>query len=216
VFRNRLTGAEGSKTANTIPVNLFGYNRYVNLVGNILGTPGHHEVYETSQASGVRGQANNSIYVLGFSGVLESTTRSIPYDPLVASTLLRWGNYDYASGQARWVSTEIPRGVTVPSRVLPASLFLAGRPSWWAAAIPWPAIGPDVSGGQDPAGHAHKIPAQACYDGTPKKPDGTLSFAPARCYGTASSIPGTGNGNGNNNGNGGRSAPSAPANLTVQ
>jgi hypothetical protein len=218
VFRNRLTGAEGSKTANTIPVNLFGYNRYVNLVGNVLGTPGHHEVYETSHASGVRGQANSSIYVLGFSGVLESTTRSIPYDPLVVSTLLRWGNYDYATGQARWVSAEIPRGVTAPpSRALPPSLFLASRPSWWAAAIPWPAIGPDVFGGQDPAGHAHKIPAQACFDGTLKKADGTLSFSAPRCYGAASGGPGNGNGNGsgNGNGNGGGQAPSAPSNLKV-
>ena len=137
-----------------------------------------------------------------------------------AHALLRWGNFDYASGQARWVAAEIPRGVTVPpSRVLPPSLFLASRPSWWAAAIPWPAIGPDVFGGQDPAGHAHRIPAQVCFDGTPKKADGTLSFSAPRCYGTASggigSGSGSGNGNGNGNGNGARQAPDVPSNLKI-
>ena len=32
VFRNRLAGTEGAKAANTIPLNLFGYNRFVNVV----------------------------------------------------------------------------------------------------------------------------------------------------------------------------------------
>jgi hypothetical protein len=51
LFRNRLTGTEGTKTANTIPVNIFAYNRFVNVIGNVLGMPGHHHVYESSRSS---------------------------------------------------------------------------------------------------------------------------------------------------------------------
>jgi hypothetical protein len=49
--------------------------------------------------------------------------------------------------------------------------------------MPWPAIGPDVTGGQDPAGHAHKIPAQVCYETSAMNGDGTLSFNADSCYG---------------------------------
>ena len=200
LFRNRLTGTEGTKTANTVPVNVFGYNRFVNVIGNVLGTPGHHQVYESSRAaSATRGQPNRSIYVLGYSGVGEGTTRSIPYDPLVTKTILRWGNFDYATKQTRWNADEVPSDVTTPlGRSLPPSLFLSSRPPWWRD-MPWPAIGPDVTGGQDPAGHVHKIPAQACYDASTKKTDGTLSFNPTVCYGSRISSP-----------------PSAPTNLIVR
>jgi hypothetical protein len=200
VFRNRLTGIEGTKTSNTIPVNVFGYNRYVNLVGNVLGTAGHHQTYETSRtASTPGGQPNRSIYVLGFSGVLDSSSGTIPYDPLVVKTMLRWGNFDFATNQARWVQSELPDDVAAPaSRTLPPSLFLDARPSWWRA-VAWPPIGPDVTGGQEAAGHAHKIPAQACYEATARKADGTLSFNAGACYGKGKTI-----------------APSPPTNLVTQ
>ena len=200
LFRNRLTGTEGAKTANTIPVNVFAYNRFVNAIGNVLGTPGHHQVYESSHApSATRGQPNRSIYVLGYSGVGEAAAGSIPYDPLVTKTMLRWGNFDYATKQTRWNADEIPSDVTMPlGRSLPPSLFLSSRPSWWRD-MPWPAIGPDVTGGQDPNGHAHKIPAQACYDASTRRSDGTLSFNPGVCYGPRISSP-----------------PSAPTNLIVR
>jgi hypothetical protein len=200
VFRNRLTGTEGTKTSNTIPVNVFGYNRYVNLVGNVLGTPGHHQTYEVSRvASSPAGQPNRSIYVLGFSGVLDSSSGSIPYDPLVVKTMLRWGNFDFATNQARWVPSELPEDVAAPaSRALPPSLFLDGRPGWWGS-VAWPPIGPDVTGGQDANGHAHKIPAQTCYEATARKADGTLSFDAAACYGKGKTI-----------------APSPPTNLITR
>jgi len=200
LFRNRLTGSEGAKTANTIPVNVMAYNRFVNVIGNVLGTPGHHQLYESSQAaSATRGQPNRSIYVLGYSGVLESAAGRLPYDPLVTKSMLRWGNFDYATRQVRWNADEVPSDISTPlPRTLPPSLFLEARPPWWRD-MPWPAIGPDVTGGQDPPGHAHKIPAQACYEAGTKKSDGTRSFNPSVCYGARISSP-----------------PSAPTNLIVR
>jgi hypothetical protein len=41
---------------------------------------------------------------------------------------------------------------------LPASLYLASKPSWFGK-VTFPPIGPDVSG------HANKIPAQIRYEG---------------------------------------------------
>ena len=181
VFRNRLSGTEGTKTSNTIPVNLFGYNRYVNVVGNVLGTAGHHQTYEHSQAS-ASGSADRSVYVLGFSGVGNSSAAGLPYDSLVPSTLVRWGNFDFATNQSRWNSAELAQGVPLPSsQAMPPSLFLSARPSWWGT-TPWPAIGPDVIGGPDGAGHVHKIPAQTCYERARRSTDGTLAFNSTACY----------------------------------
>jgi hypothetical protein len=66
------------------------------------------------------------------------------------------------------------------TQALPNSFYLSGKPSWWTVA-PWPAIGPDISGGADPTGHAYKIPAHACYDISPKT-GGILNFSAANCY----------------------------------
>jgi hypothetical protein len=204
VFRNRLTGTEGTKTSNTIPVNLFGYNRFVNIVGNVLGTAGYHQTYEFSQAASA-GSTDRSIYVLGYSGVGSSSSAGLPYDSKVLSTLLRWGNFDVTAGGTQWKASEVPSGVTLPpSNAIPPSLFLASRPGWWGA-MPWPAIGPDVTGGPDGGGYAYAIPAQACFRASGRKSDGTLTFDPKACYPeTASTMPA------------GQGAPSAPVNFTVR
>jgi hypothetical protein len=187
LFRNRITGTEPGKTqGNTAVVNVWGYNRLVNLVGNVLGTPGYHRVYENSRTpSGTPGSPDRSVYLLGYTGIEERTP--LGYDPLVVSTMLRWGNYDYATRQTRWSATEVPIGHPLPTTNLPPSMFLSSRPAWWGV-HPWPAIGPDVTGGADEAGHAHKIPAQDCFERTPRNADGTLAFRPTDCYG-ADSVP---------------------------
>jgi hypothetical protein len=138
-------------------------------------------VYEDS-STGTPGAPERSVYVLGYSGVLESNVAGMSYDPAVGGTLFRWGNYDYVTSQARWSAAEVPPGTGVPSsQILPASLFLFGRPAWWGT-VTWPAIGPDVSGGADPAGHAHKIPAQLCYESSARDADGLLTFNAQSCY----------------------------------
>jgi hypothetical protein len=201
VFRNQFTGFEPGKIGQTNPLILMAHSRYANVVGNVLGTPGYHTVYEDSQA-GNTVLPDKSIYLLGWSAVQGGTDSAIPYDSLVRSTLLRWGNYDYASGQARWDPNEIPAGQPVPAATLPPSLYLSARPGWWGA-MPWPPVGPDVVGGQDSAGRAHRNPAQVCYNVSPKNSDGTLIFNASTCY--------TGG-----TGNPGNPAPSAPANLRIQ
>jgi len=52
-----------------------------------------------------------------------------------------------------------------------ASFYLSAQPSWWRTpwgTPPWPAIGPDVTGGDisnsPTGGHAWKIPARLCFE----------------------------------------------------
>ncbi len=89
------------------------------------------------------------------------------------------GNYDNIGASTSWVA-----GVT---RVLPASLYLKGKPAWWGS-MPFPATGPDVSGGPGPGGHSYGNPAWACYlkvmGGSDGGAGGPLEFNAARCYGT--------------------------------
>jgi hypothetical protein len=90
-------------------------------------------------------------------------------------TTMRWGNYDTVNAAVRWLSGEVPSGISlypnpVPAtQTLPASFFLNSRPSWWATSHgtpPWPPIGPDVTNGNIPgvAGYANKIPSELCYE----------------------------------------------------
>ncbi len=68
-------------------------------------------------------------------------------------------------------STASPYAVSVPSsESLPASFFLSGEPSFWETAYgtpPWPAIGPDVSGGSGAGGYAYPNPAELCWTNEP-------------------------------------------------
>jgi hypothetical protein len=116
-------------------------------------------------------------------------------DPLVAKTLMRWGNYDTANGAARFEPSEVPSGIgkyanAVPAtRTLPASFYLAAKPSWWPASKAWPPVGPDVTGGNIAGlnGHANTIPAEDCYHhamGGPADGSGNvLTFSASSCYG---------------------------------
>ena len=199
-FRNRFAGWQQGKSANTIPMNLFAYSRFYNLIGNVLGTAGYHTIYESSSG-------DTAIFRLG--------PGPVGTDSRVAATLMRWGNYDTVTGTSRFAASEVPSGLAqfanaVPTtQALPASLYLSGRPAWWATSwgtAPWPAIGPDVSNGNIAGwgGHANRIPARLCYDNTSVDTaygaGNVKRFNADACYAQS----------------GGGGVPSPPTNLTVQ
>ena len=196
-FRNYFTGLEPGKSRATVPINLYAFTRYSNVVGNVLGTAGFHNNYEWNVSGSNK---DTSIYNLG------SGNSNAPSDSLVKTTLMRWGNYDTVTGTARFVASEVPSGIgpysnPVPANNnLPASLYLSGKPSWWGNSIPWPPIGPDVTGGSGPGGHAHKVPAHVCYDNT-SKTNGILNFNANNCYGSSTTPP--------------PPPPSAPTNVRI-
>jgi hypothetical protein len=192
-FRNQMIGWDTGMVKQTDPIQLYTFSRYFNFVGNVLGKPGFHTNYEDLPPQGVEG--NTSIYVLGWSGNGGGVS-VLKNDPLTASTAMRWGNFDTVTKRAHWDASEVTSGLAalanpVPKdHRLPASFYLPGKPSWWGS-MPWPAIGPDVSGGTDPTGHVYANPAEVCYRTCPPDPSypedisglRILIFNAARHYG---------------------------------
>ncbi len=217
-FRNYWTGMDtgGTKSAQTVPVQIYAGSRYVNLIGNVLGKAGYHTTYQTAAPSstdcGSSGKGNVSIYDIGYSS--EMGTRYAPLgicpnglganfqinnDTLAVTSLMRWGNYDTVNAAVRFVSAEVPSGLSpygnpVPAnQTLPSSFYLSAKPGWWGSSIPWPAIGPDVTGGTGPGGHVYLNPAASCYlnvmNGRTDGSSGPLAFDPGTCYSADSGPP---------------------------
>src|SRR5215475_10451738 len=183
-LRNYFTGFNPNFGVNGDAVWLDRLAYYYNVVGNVLGSASQSPAAYT-------GCDTPAIYRLGYPNLGNCSTA--PWDgfspaggypdPKVAATLLRWGNYDYFNKATRFVTSEIPAGVTVPTdQVIPNSYSYSGRPAWWPTSIAWPPIGPDVAGGNgDTSGHVNKIPAQACWESRNLLTGG--SFNASACYG---------------------------------
>jgi hypothetical protein len=218
LFRNYLlgrdTGAQ-TKTMMTNSIYVHAFNRFFNFVGNVVGTAGYHTHYEHLPTSSIdpgdAAYSNLSIYSVGWSanmGTYWSGPPAIPNDSLTATGMMRWGNYDTVTNAVRWDASEVPSGLSQyansvpPDHNLPPSIYLSSKPDWWPATIPWPPIGPDVTGGNVSGlgGHVYKIPARVCYDNTAKDANGILLFNANTCHGSG----GTG------------SAPASPKNLRIR
>jgi hypothetical protein len=165
-FRNMLVGWQTGKTSATFPIMMRDYIRAFNVVGNVMGQPGYHnqyQAYATSTSGGI-GAANEdtSIYSLGWgaTGAGCSAGAITTCDPLVFTTLMRWGNWDVVTNAVKWDSTEASPAA-VPyinanftssyfgslAHTLPASLYYSSKPSWWPSSKAWPPTGPDVATG---------------------------------------------------------------------
>jgi hypothetical protein len=192
LFRNFAYG-QLNQSSNSQLIDVKTRSRFGNAIGNVLGRVGYYNTYETIQA-------NSDMGIYGLGGPYNAATS----DPNVAVTFMRWGNYDTVTGTARFVNSEVPNGIAnygnpVPaSQTLPASFYLAGKPSWWnspSGTPPYPAIGPDVSGGNllGYAGHAYKIPARLCYENSSIDPAyGALNikvFNANTCYASSGPPP---------------------------
>jgi hypothetical protein len=196
-FRNRCRGQDTpARSLFLLAASDQAFQRGENYIGNILGTSPYETQYTTTVIPPLPGAA---IYALNISGYVEGNApaRTGLRDPIVTSTLLRWGNYDVVTAATRWCATgreancggtsEIPtnrvpyiNGNLLPaSHTLPASFYLSAQPQFWTMASgygrtpPWPPIGPDVTGGTAPdgvGGFSYPIPAQLCYQNAPVDP----------------------------------------------
>ncbi len=139
VFRNHLRGHDTTVNRNRKPISFDRFNRHNNVVGNVLGIPEITDwVYEPTENG--YSYYVNAIYRLGYPHIGNNGFSSEPnlrdsFDPLVAATLLRHGNFDYATRDVVW-------DPQIAERQLPPSLYLDERPPWWGE-LPWPPIGPD-------------------------------------------------------------------------
>lgn len=194
-FRNRFTGKESTNTQQLNPIFEGAFNRYNNIVGNILGlsSGGLQTLYQADFNN-----PSNMIYVIGWGNTL-------PDDSITVSSTMRWGNWDNVTNNVRYctaASTPISActaseraesaptypGLASPSTTLPPSFFYSARPAWWPATKTWPPIGPDVSGGNvaNVSGHAYTIPAQDCFlnvmGGLSSGSGSALGFNANSCY----------------------------------
>ncbi len=198
-YRNWFVGRQAGKTSRTAPIINQSFQRYTNVVGNVLGDSTYHVAYTSKAGDSSTAQCDRSIYTLGWGGNCGNWTTQdcsgyvgCPQPDLkVETSLLRWGNYDTVSNANRFVAGEVPTGAakypnTVPSsQTLPPSLYLPGRPGWWTAGAAWPPHGPDVTGGDisNVAGHANKIPSHLCFEGLSNDGSNAFkSFRASSCY----------------------------------
>jgi hypothetical protein len=175
LFRNRLRGYDlpADSQNDTTAVEIDAFHRFMNVVGNVLGYSGVSTTYQVAAPGGTNQDFVGDIYNLGWSNWAGWNVN----DPLTVSTLFRWGNYDLVNNAAEWNPLEVPSSLSalanpVPTtETLPASFFLSSKPAWWITpwgTPPWPAIGPDVTGGTASSnGHAYATPAELCYENSP-------------------------------------------------
>jgi hypothetical protein len=229
-YRNRLSGFDpategGARESNTMAIQQAAYARYPNYVANVLGTSGYHKIYTNAAPSTASCGSGNvgMIYMEGwsdqngaaFSPTCIGTSFNLNNDLLVASSTMKWGNYDTVNGSVQENSGETASGASTypglssPSTSFPASFILGSTPSWWqfpsGSTAPFPGIGPDVTGGNisGVAGHAWLNPAANCYlnnmGGSTNGSSGPLTFNSSACYPTTTAS---------------SSGPGAPLNLT--
>jgi hypothetical protein len=211
MFRNRSDGTGLNKTNYRFPLGLYAHQRYHNLIGNVFGSPAYHTGYNCDDTKELNND-EGFIYDLGgwnacgSASPRDTVTRTslvrwgnwdaVTYKASGSSRGTRWCTgsgtgsagadaYNTACTAAETASADptFP-GLASPSTTLPASLYLAAKPSWWGA-VAWPPIGPDVTGGNvaNTGGHANKIPAQLCYETTAKDANGSLTAFDANvCY----------------------------------
>lgn len=211
-YRNWLSGnqpAPNNRTQQTFPIFPMNFARIWNVVANVLGTPGYHTTYETYPGAPC---SATTIYYMGrYNAFCGSSTFD---DNGVRNTIMRWGNYDVTAGGETIFDTAqaSPAAVTyinanpiptvgnagVGQAAFPASFYYSAKPSWWSSKVgttpPWPPIGPDVTGGQGPGGHAYENLAYLCYLNTPADQviSGTKAFDANNCYGASAGSPAIG------------------------
>jgi hypothetical protein len=224
-FRNYWNGRDTQggaplpgKTQQTNAIQLQAFNRYYNIIGNVLGTSGYHTNYQVAPSAvddrGNRDTSNHSVYSLGYCGnegtrdEIDDCFSTFDNDLTLLSTLMRWGNYDTFTG-TRWCGdasntgwttrcggmTEVSTDATYPNPIpptelLPNSFYRSAKPSWFGTA-PWPAIGPDITGGNiaNVGGHAKKIPARLCRENAVKMPYDPIYGNTVRLFNATSCYP---------------------------
>jgi hypothetical protein len=152
LFRNRISQNMSSGiSAGRADVDIEFENYYFNLVGNVLGSTKYETTNECFNSASCTNDVR-SIYRIGYNNPYAN---NLPGDTLVETTMLRHGNWDSVTNGVVW-------DPSISDHTIPASLFLASKPSWWGTEA-WPPIGPDVSG------FSGNIPAKSRFEGTYKQ-----------------------------------------------
>ena len=163
-FRNRMTSKADlisylvDDVQNVAAFHIQAYNRYYTFMGNVLGTSGFNNLYETKLS--YPNPPQKPIYITG-------TERG--GDVETFNTMLRSCNYDFVTNSFKKCGDtgEPPCQGVSNSCALPSSLYYSSKPSWWGNSQ-WPAFGPDPN---TPTTLLNgKIPAQIRFEGNGEPP----------------------------------------------
>lgn len=128
------------------------YSYWMSFIGNVLGTPGKMSGWVYDAIGGPNIIPNKGIWALGYMDIAPQG-----YDPNVAATAIRDGNYDFVTDGVVWAANDT-------THTLPNSLYLTGKPAFFSAGsgYTWPWVNPTG------APVFYQLPAKARYDaGTP-------------------------------------------------
>jgi hypothetical protein len=128
------------------------YAYWFSFIGNVLGMPGHTSGWVYDGIGGPNAFPPTAIWTLGWMDISPQG-----YDPNVAKTAIRDGNYDYLNNAITWASNDT-------SHTLPNSFYLASKPAFFNAGsgYTWPWVNSTGSP------QLYTLPAKARYDaGTP-------------------------------------------------
>jgi hypothetical protein len=154
VLRNHFTAKRRSipplaltDVQNPRAIGLMEGHKWYSFLGNVLGLPGQLPPAFALDAPFPWTDNPIGMWRLGYN----PENWNAPPDPNVTSTVLRDGNFDYATNLVHWVST----GQTVP-----ASLYLSSKPAFFGSNT-WPWV--------DPTGTTklYTLPARARFDAMP-------------------------------------------------
>jgi len=122
LYRNRFTGFDRGATPNAWCITLDPRNRNVNIVGNVLGTPGWTTAYSSC--------GNQNVFSFGCGAKIP-----VADDPMVLSTAYLHGNYDVVNRSVSWAPNN-------PDHTLAPSLLYSDKPGWFGN-LTWPPFNPD-------------------------------------------------------------------------
>lgn len=152
-YRRPFTALDGSHIDDTSgccgplrAASAHGYAYWFSFIGNVLGTPGRMEGWTYDSVGGRNVIPPPGIWMLGWFDISPQG-----YDPNVAATAIREGNFDYLTNAIHWTSNDGPHQ-------LPPSLYLTSKPDFFGDAA-WPWVTPDRLDQQ-----VFTLPAKARYD----------------------------------------------------
>jgi len=134
LFRNYVRCRQTNLTMSTNPWNwvcieIEQFNRFYNLVGNVVGLPTFSSGTVVLNSSA--GATKPIIYRFGYSSAGGSYSDSQSF-----STAIRHGNFNYVSDAVdNWADSD---------HVLPLSMYYASKPAFFGSCA-WPPVGPDVN-----------------------------------------------------------------------
>jgi hypothetical protein len=132
VFRNRIVADEPGQSMDQTCISIEYYNRFCNIVGNILGMAGFQNLYMSNLANHA-GCDDRQIYKIGgYENIsCDWTTAS---DSMAVSSPIIHGNFDTVTNGVIW-------DPNISDHTLPNSHYLMGKPSWFGN-LPWPPFAP--------------------------------------------------------------------------